>query len=152
MHRTWWALALFFLLGCRTVPPLPPVNLTETAWTVRRGQAIWKTKADAPELAGDFLIGIREDGQLFAQFTKTPFPMVVAQATTNQWQLELPMQNKRYSGKHKPPARLIWLQLPAVLAGRSPPKGWSWQGLDSKVSRLENKRTGEFVEIYVPRN
>src|SRR5438552_18881541 len=89
--------ALLLGVGCQTIPPLPPVDLSAPGWTVRQGQALWRPKKNAPEIAGELLVAQR-DGQAFVQFTKTPFPFVIAQASTNGWQLELPTQNKRYGG------------------------------------------------------
>jgi len=135
------------LSGCHLVPPLPAANLKEPGWTVREGQAVWRQKADAPEIAGEFLIASREDGRAFVQFTKTPFPMVTAQKTANSWEIEIPIENKRYSGRGQPPKRIIWLQLPALLAGGTPPTGWSWTPEGSHW-RLENSATGEALEGY----
>ena len=137
-----------FIVGCTALPLLPPANLTEPGWTIYQGQALWRTKNDAPEIAGEFLVGLRENGQTFAQFTKNPLPMIIAQASTNHWQVEMPMQNKRYAGKGKPPKRLIWLYLPSVLAGQPPPAGWSWQQQSGDAWRLENTASGERLEIY----
>jgi hypothetical protein len=134
--------------GCR-MTPLTPVNLQEGGWTVREGQAVWKRTKDAPEIAGDVLVATRGDGKSFVQFTKTPFPMIIAQTTTNRWQVEIPMQNKRYSGPGAPPKRLIWAYLPGLLAGESPPKGWSWNRLPENGWRLENSRTGEMLQGYL---
>ena len=140
---------LFCGAGCRLVPALPPANLSEPGWRVREGQAVWRVKRDAPEIAGEVLLATRDDGRVFVQFTKTPFPFLIGQSTTNTWQAELPTQNRRYSGRGKPPKRLIWLYLPRVLSGAPPPKGWEWQELDSNRWRLENRRKGELLEGYL---
>src|SRR5436190_1004987 len=79
------SVSVFFLVGCRTAP-LPPVNLHEPGWTVREGQAVWKRDQNTPEIAGEVLLATRPDGCTFVQFTKTPFPMIIAQTTTNHWQ------------------------------------------------------------------
>jgi hypothetical protein len=134
--------------ACRTTP-LPPINLQEPGWTVREGQALWKRNKTAPELAGELLVATSRDGRSFVQFTKTPFPMIIGQRTTNHWQIEIPIQNKRFSGPGSPPKRLIWLYLPGLLAGESSPKGWSWNLLADKSWRLENSRTGEAVQGYL---
>jgi hypothetical protein len=134
--------------GC-SLTPLAPVNLQEGRWKVREGQAVWKRNKDAPEIAGDVLLATREDGSTFVQFTKTPFPMIIAQTTTNRWQIQIPMQNKRYSGPGSPPKRLIWAYLPRLLAGTAPPKGWLWNPLPDNRWRLENSRTGEILEGYL---
>src|SRR3954468_18100353 len=72
--------------ACRTAP-LAPVDLKEPGWIVREGQAIWRRNKEAPEIAGELLVATR-DGMRFIQFTKTPFPMIVARSTTNRWQIE----------------------------------------------------------------
>lgn len=139
--------SLLCLTACRTTP-LPSVNLQDPGWMVREGQAVWKRNKDAPEIAGEVLLATRADGRTFVQFTKTPFPMIMAQSTTNRWQVEIPMQNKRFSGPGSPPKRLIWLYLPRLLSGGSPPKGWSWNVSPENGWRLENARSGELLQGY----
>src|SRR5436190_21054552 len=78
--------------GCRLLPTLPPANLSEPGWHIREGQAVWRMKRDAPEIAGEVLLAINADGRAFVQFTKTPFPFLIGQSTTNRWQVELPTQ------------------------------------------------------------
>src|SRR5204862_5812199 len=90
---------------------LPPVNLNEPGWKIRRGQAVWKPNKSAPEIAGELTFASNPDGRAVLEFTKTPFPIAVAQVTSNQWQIEFPAQQKRFSGRGRPPARIGWLQL-----------------------------------------
>src|SRR6185503_6749264 len=47
------ALSALLLTSCRTTLTLPPVNLSEPGWTLRQGQALWRSKRDAPEIAGE---------------------------------------------------------------------------------------------------
>lgn len=136
----------FGLGGCQTVPPLPAVNLEDPAWTVHQGQAVWRRDPASPELAGDVLLAMRNDGRAFVQFTKTPFPFVVAQKTTNTWEIEFPTQKRRYSGRGRPPGQLVWLQLPAALAEERLGRGWSWQRLSNDRWELQNQATGERLE------
>jgi hypothetical protein len=145
-----WAISFLFicLTGCRTTP-LPAVNLQGPDWAVREGQAVWKRNRAAPELAGEILVATGPGGREFVQFTKTPFPMIIAQRTSNHWQIEIPIQNKRYSGPGSPPVRLIWLYLPGLLAGHTPPRNWSWQALPDNRWRLQNQRSGETLEGYL---
>ena len=133
--------------ACRTLPPLPSVNLAEPGWTVREGQAIWRPKRAAPEIAGEILVATQHDGRALVQFTKTPFPFVSARTQTNAWQIEFPTQNKRYSGRGEPPARLLWFQLPRVISGAPTLKGWTWHS-EAERWRLENVSTGESLEGY----
>ena len=149
-YQTWGrafpVLLLVTLGACRTVPPLPKLNFSEPGWTVRQGQAIWRSKRDAPEMAGELLVATHSDGRAFVQFTKTPLPLAVAQSAPDAWQIEFPVQNKRYTGRGEPPASILWLQLPRCLSGARPVKPWSWQLLDNGRWRLENRATGETLE------
>src|SRR5262245_42929000 len=98
----------FCLAGCLTGPPLPRVDLSEPGWAVRHGEAVWRARRDAPEIAGEILLATNPDGRVFVQFTKTPFPFVIAQTAPGGWQIESPARNQRYSGRGAPPDRLIW--------------------------------------------
>ncbi|MDB6068197.1 MAG: hypothetical protein JWR26_4405 [Pedosphaera sp.] len=143
-----YCLLFLGMAGCATVAPLPQVNLKEPGWTVREGQAVWRRKQGAPELAGDILVATRNDGRALVQFSKTPLPLVIAQSTPNSWEVESPVENKRYSGRGQPPARLIFLYLPKMLTGQPPPRGWSWHSLENHGWHLENSATGESLEGY----
>ena len=81
------------------------------------------------------------------QFTKTPFPMVVARTAAGAWQLDAPAQNRRYTFRGAPPGRIIWFQLSHALSGTSLPKQWLWHHADANW-RLENSGTGESLEGY----
>lgn len=152
----WWPvllllIPLFGAAGCRTARPFPPANLKEPGWTVREGQAVWRTKRDGREVAGEILLATRADGSAFIQFSKNPFPLIIARSFGGSWEVEVPTQNKRYSGHGSPPARLIWLYLPRVLSGQPPPHGWTWQTLENQGWRLENQARGESIEGYFNR-
>ncbi|MGZ4964995.1 MAG: hypothetical protein ACXWBP_09445 [Limisphaerales bacterium] len=138
---------LAVLAGCRTMKPLPPANLKEPGWTVREGQAVWKRQANAPEIAGEILVATRTDGQAFVQFSKNPFPLVIAQSTPKGWQVETPTENKFHSGHGKPPARLIFLYIPRLLASEPAPQGWTYEKLGDGY-KLENHKNGESLEVY----
>ena len=137
-----------FLTACNTMP-LPPANFNEPGWTIQQGQAVWRAKREAAELAGEVLLAEHSDGRTILQFTKTPFPFVITQATPKSWQLEVPAQNKKYSGPGKPPARISWFHLPPALKGIAPPKPWIFQKPDNENWHLENKKTGEMIEGFL---
>ena len=126
--------------------PLPQVDLSETGWTIRQGQAVWQTGKKSPQIAGELLLATRADGSTFLQFTKTPFPFAIAQTTANGWQIEFPPQNKRYAAPGKPPARIVWFQLSNALTGKPIAKGWTWQNSDTNW-QLKNV-SGESLEGY----
>jgi hypothetical protein len=141
------AALVLVLASCATVGPIPKVNLQEPGWTVRQGQAVWHLEHGSREVAGDLMVAIGPDERAFVQFSKTPFALVIAQSTKNQWAIEFPPQNKHFAGRGKPPERLIWLYLPRALLGRPLPAHWTWQD-DGAHWRLENAKTAEFVEGY----
>jgi hypothetical protein len=153
VSRKFLVLAALFLLcsvlGCRTSRPLPPANLSEAGWRVRQGQTVWRSKAGAPEIAGELLVASRTDGRVFLQFTKTPLPFVVAQITADAWQIEFIIENKVFSGPGRPPSQLGWLQLARCLAALPPPRRWRWEKLDDGRWRLENRTTGELFEGFL---
>lgn len=140
---------LGFACGCRTPVSIPPVNLDQPGWTVHNGQAIWHRKRGGEGVAGEILIATRPDGRAFVQFSKNPFPLVVAQCTATAWSVEFPPQNKHYSGRGRPPQRIIFLQLPRVLSGWPPPRGWSWKKLKNGGMQLEDLSSGEALDVYL---
>lgn len=91
----------------------------------------------------------RADGAAFVQFSKNPFPLIVAQNNSRYWEVQIPVQNRRYSGRGKPPKRLFWLHLPWILRGERPlSEGWAFERLASGRWRFENKKTGELLEGF----
>lgn len=141
--------ALFFSFGCKTLPPLPAVNLSEPGWKIQCGQAVWKPKKDAPEIAGELLVATSSDGRTFVQFTKTPFPLVIAQTTREVWQLEFGAVNKRFSGRGEPWERFVWFQLPRFLGGSKNSRQWAWQTFKDNRWLLRNRITGESLEGFL---
>jgi hypothetical protein len=100
------------LLGCRTVPELPPVDLAQPGWQVRQGQAVWKPNASAPELSGELVWAVHPDGRFLLQFLKTPITLVEAQGSNERWQISFPPQGRTIKGSRgqSPSQRLSWLQ------------------------------------------
>jgi hypothetical protein len=157
-RRTVWAIGWIPMLlllgvlgltaGCCTTATLPRVNLKEPGWTVHRGQAIWRRQRGGEGVAGEILVATRADGRAFVQFSKGPFPIVVAQSTPSIWSAEFPPQNAHHSGCGRPPKRIIFLYLPRVLLGLAPPRHWSWQELSQGGWRLENESSGESLEVH----
>ncbi len=141
------AVLLVGLTGCRTVPPFPLVNLSAPGWTVRQGQVLWRRTSHSPEVAGDILVATRPDGRAFVQFTKAPFPLIVAQSTAHEWEVKLPMQDQRHAGHGKPPRRLIWLWLPRALTGQPLPRDWTWHET-AKGWTLEDAKSGQRLKGY----
>jgi hypothetical protein len=134
--------------GCHTLPPFPAVDLHQPGWSAREAQAIWRRTTQSPELVGELLVATGPGGQSFVQFTKNPFPLMVAQRTDRGWELLVPARNQRFSARGEPPGRIILFHLPRLLAGEPPPQGWSWEVLEGGGWRLGNKRSGEMLEGY----
>jgi hypothetical protein len=134
--------------ACQTLGPLPPVDLKEPGWTVREGQAVYRRNRTEPEIAGEILVATRPDGSSVVQFTKAPFPLMIARTTPAGWQVEEPARNRRYSGHGHTPGRILWLALPRALTGRPLPKDIQWRS-DANGWHLENRQTGESLEGYL---
>jgi len=141
-------LALLLAAGCRTARPLPPANLSEPGWTTHTGQAVWRRGRGKPEMAGEILVAERADGRAFVQFSKAAFPLMTAQSSPDVWDVEIPINNQRYSGRGKPPARLLLLWLPRALLGQALPRGWSWRQVENDAWQLANPSSGESLQVY----
>jgi hypothetical protein len=141
-------LLVFSATGCSTAShPLAAVNLEEAGWTVRQGQAVWTLPHGGHNIAGEVVVATGSEGRAYVQFSKSPFPLVIGQATEKRWQVEFPAQNQRYGGSGLPPKRLLWLYLPRVLTGRELPPSWTWKDSDGNW-RLENPATREVIEGF----
>jgi len=142
----WFALNL---AACRTAPPMSRADLSAPGWKSLQGQAVWRAGHHAPEIAGELLVATHVSGRVLLQFTKSPFPLVIAQTSTNGWQLEVPAQGRFYSGRGPWPARVIWFELPPALAGRAMPNRWRWRLAENRSWRLDNPATGESLEGWL---
>ena len=135
--------------GCLTASDQILFTTSGAEWTVRQGQVIWKPGRSHPELAGEIVLAQNADGRCSLQFTKTLLPVAFVQTTTNRWLIQFPPQKIGFSGSGQPPARLLWLQLPAALDGEPLPSGVTFTHRADGGWRLANARTGEFVEGFL---
>ena len=149
LHSLLWLVSALGWGACRTVPPLAPANLSEPGWTIREGQAVWRPKTEAPEIAGELLVATHRNGETLLQFTKTPLPFVVARTTTNRWHIEYVADHRDFSGCGEPPSRLGWLHLARCVAGAAPPSRWHWEKFPDHRWRLENRISGETLEGFL---
>jgi hypothetical protein len=147
----WLTLAALAWLGggCMTSPDKTLFSTTGPGWTVQQGQAIWKPGSKYPELAGEIVLAQNPDGRSSLQFTKTLLPVTLAQTTTTNWLIQFPPQRMGFTGRGQPPTRFVWLHLAAALAGRTLPEVYHFQRTQDGGWRLENQRTGEFVEGFL---
>ena len=148
------SILLFSQTACRTVSQFPAIDFSQSGWKIQEGQAVWKPNREAPEIAGEILAAQHPNGKTVVQFIKSPFPITIAQTTSNAWQIEFPPQNKTFSGRGNPPAKFGplptgWLQLSRVLAGIPSPESWSFKKNDETNWRLENEKTGESIEGFL---
>jgi hypothetical protein len=139
---------LVFFVGCRTLPELPPADLSQPGWSTRQGQVVWKANTDAPEIAGELLLAIHPKQGIVLQFLKTPFPVVVAQTGNGGWRISF-SGGREYAGQGEPPQRISWFQVPRALKDGEVDHGWSFSKTGDSNWRLENQRTGEFIEGYL---
>lgn len=135
--------------GCRSLGPMPPAHLGEPGWRVRQGQAVWCAGRGRPDLAGELLLATHPDGRWWVQFTKEPFPVVVARAIGNDWWIEFGLAGRRWSGRGQPPARFGWCHLATALEGRPLAASWRFEPRGGGSWRLHDPQTGEFIEGYL---
>ncbi len=140
------ALSWVFISGCRTGPPLPPADFSTPGWRILQGQAVWKSSANRPELAGDLVLATNVNGNFFIQFSKIPFPLATAQVSGDQWQIEFGADKYSWRGHGAPPERFGWMQLPRALLGAGSGGNWRFTGAGTNSWCLENLRTGECLE------
>jgi len=141
------ALALV-ISGCRTAPPMAPADLAQPGWTIRRGQALWQPKTDAPEVAGQLLIASSESGGDLVRFSKDPMEIVFARRNDQGWTLNIPAFDKSFSGRGRPPRRIGWFQFADAVFRGTPGPGWEWSGIDDERWELTNPKTGERLEGF----
>jgi hypothetical protein len=141
-------LTLLLLAACATPGPIAPVDLSAPGWEMRQGQAVWKPDAEKPEIAGDLVLSIHSSGAAFLQFSKT-LPIVSARLQPGAtWEVEFAPENKRYSGRGHPPARIVWLQLLRVMEGERIPERWKLSHPSGEYVALENPESGERLEAH----
>lgn len=134
------------LAACSTTPRLPPADLSEPGWKVRQAQAVWTPKKDGPEIAGEVMIASHEDKRAFVQFSKTPFPILVAQTTPGRWEMTFIPEQRTFGGGGRPWPRFPWLYLAPALRGEALPEQLIFDSVGVDGWRLENRSTGEVIE------
>lgn len=145
------ALASSLLPGCRTAPPMRKVDFSEPGWTVKRGQAVWTLADNEVEIAGTLLAGVRGVNETFVQFAKGPAVIAIARSDQLGWCLDVPMRNKTYAHRGRPPVRVVWFQLADALRNGTPRKGWTWTETANGNWTLRSDHTGECLEgVFTP--
>jgi len=144
VYFLWLALA-----GCVTAPKLAPINTSDAGWVVRQGQALWRNKVGAPEIAGEIILATNATGRAFIEFLKNPLPLVSAQVTPTQWQIEFVPEKREFSGRGSPPRQLTWLHLLRALQRMPVPEGLELIHTGEGAIRIENKASGEWITLFL---
>ena len=136
----------WLLTACSTTPRLPPADLSQPGWKVRQAQAVWTPKRGGPEIAGEVLIASHGDKRAFVQFSKTPFPILVAQTAPERWEMTFVPEQRTFGGGGRPWPRFPWLYLAPALQGDKLPDKLIFNPVGTEGWRLENRSTGEVIE------
>ena len=139
-------LLLWLLTACSTTPKLPPADFSQPGWKVRQAQAVWTPKRGGPEIAGEVLIARRGERESFVQFSKTPFPVLVAQTAPARWEMTFIPEQRTFGGGGRPWPRFSWLYLAPALQGEKLPEKLRFNLVGADGWRLENRSTGEVIE------
>ncbi len=127
---------------------MPAEDISQPGWSVRQGQAVWKASAEATEIAGELLVATHPKRGLVLQFIKTPFPIVSGQVNPDGWRISF-SGAREFAGRGDPPTRISWFQLSAAVQGGKVPREWIFQRTSQRKWRLENRKTGEYIEGYL---
>lgn len=139
--------SLLLLNGCASLPPQPAMDLSESGWVIREGQAAWKKSPTSTALAGKLLVALHTDGRNVVQFQPASGGMISAQFSTNFWQIQTPGESRIRTGRGKVPQSSIWLQLPEGLLGNSAEDTeWMMRRERGKPWRFYHDASGESLE------
>ena len=138
--------SLVFLAACLSPGSRPPVALDAPGWRVRQGQALWRTEAKKPEIAGDVILSTHPAGGSSIQFLKT-LPILSARVWPGGWEFNNTPENETHSGGGDPPKRVVWLQLLRALEGREVADRWTVARPSDRYIVLENPNSGERLEL-----
>jgi hypothetical protein len=145
------SITFLLLAGCMSPPKnVAPLDLTGPGWTTRQGQITWQRKRNAAEISGDLLVALNQNHSGFVRFSKDPFTIVNAQTMTNRWTIDFGDKYYFHGGGHGP-ERFIWLYLPEIILNRSaPPGAWEMSNPTPNTTLLQNHKSGERLEIFLP--
>ncbi len=116
---------------------------------MQQGQALWRSKKDAPEIAGEVILATNTNGRAFIQFLKNPLPLVTAQISPQGWQIEFIAEKRQFGGRGIPPKQLLWLHLLSGLEHTPMPSGLEFGKIPEGGLRIGNKGTGESITLFL---
>lgn len=148
--------------GCALVPEPKPVQWNQSPdWKVFKGQGVWVAKEGAPEIVADLTLAVGPDEQVWAQLSKTPFPLWTFQRTTDPdvWKIEVPAEGKSWKGRGTGPRQFLAVALAQAWIRGEAPEGWTGSGWDGEIKpvdrkgelewSLEHKKSGQHLEGYL---
>ena len=136
---------LLLCAGCQTATKRL-FTASGPGWRVQEGQALWRPGRDLPEISGDLVLAVHEDGRCLVQFDKTPLSLVSVQTTPTEWLIRFSARRMGFSGRGPGPTRFAWLYLQTALAGEPLPPPLRFECQPDGNWRLANPRTGETLE------
>lgn len=139
---------LIGVVGCRTIPPSPTIDLREPGWTTQLGEATWKRDEAAEILAVEILLARRGTNLTFLQVSKGGLPLFEVTLANGLWNIRSSDGQKSYGGQGNPPVQAGPGQLAQVLAGLPLTRGWEGV-LAGESIRLSCPRTGEEWEVFM---
>ncbi|MGE3310785.1 MAG: hypothetical protein AB7O66_12515 [Limisphaerales bacterium] len=131
--------------GCLRWHPAP-VDLSDPAWRIRRGQVVWHPADRDLELVGDLLGATTRDGRGYAHFSKSPLLVAEVRVEPDRWLASFPFMDRRFQGSGSPPDRLAWAQWIRAAQGQPPTGGWTFSGDLDGSWRLAHADSGEWLE------
>ena len=136
--------------SCHTSPKAASrIDLSGPDWRTRQGWALWRTKKDAPEIAGEVIIGTNSTGRAFLQFLKNPLPLVTAENTPDHWSIEFVPERRSFSGGGTPPVQLTWLHLLRARQGIKVPKRFTLTTTDAGEVEIADTVSGERIRLFL---
>jgi hypothetical protein len=154
LSRNWlrvvWGAACIGLAGlasgCHSFGDTRLISTSGPGWRFQQGQAIWRPGRNRAELTGELSVARNDRGACVFDFEKTPMPMTAGHTTGTNWLIRFPAMNLSFGGGGAPPRRFAWLYLGAALDGKVLPKPLTFEQRPDGGWRLENTRSGEFIE------
>ena len=143
---------LFILLlaaGCKTTAKTTGPEPAPAEVVAGKGQVVWKQNSQAEELVADLQVEVTKSGGITLQVLKGPYLFLSGHASKKDWWVELPAEERKYSGRGSPPPQLSWLHLARCFGGHAPLTGWQWTLKGDGSWKFSHRGTGESFEGYL---
>jgi hypothetical protein len=110
---------------------------------------LWRSKRDAPEIAGEVVLATGRNGRAFIQFLKNPLPLLSGDIGPDGWHIDFVPEKRKFSGRGMPPKRLLWLHLLRALQQMPVAKGLEFRNDAEGGFHMENPGTGESITLVL---